>query len=196
MKPPRETAGRDGQAGGPADTVPEQGDTGAAPFSLPLTTPLKPPEPLGYSQTSSQTAKNSRSFVEPVLLDNPPITPGATPTHPGSAGSEAGKPAPSAPKPLSLPPLLYLRPPSSAGGYRRVPGSTPPRTAFTPSPAVEYVNLCRYHASLDAYLERERPHMLSQGDGAGLAELDRLAGAMLDRLSELEAQGAHRTGSP
>ncbi len=69
--------------------------------------------------------------------------------------------------------------------------STPPLIPFTPSLATEYRNLCEYHASLETYLERERAELLDQGEGEALTELERLSSAMLDRISELHALGAH-----
>ena len=66
---------------------------------------------------------------------------------------------------------------------------TGPVIPFTPAPAVEYRDLCEWHASLTAYIEREGPEMRSHGRPDELAELEKIAGAMLDRLGELEALG-------
>ncbi|WP_027459693.1 hypothetical protein [Deinococcus murrayi] len=72
-----------------------------------------------------------------------------------------------------------------------MPGSTPAPTPFTPDPAAEYRELCDLLTSLTAYLESEAPELRATGEGAALAELERLAAAMLGRIGEQHAQGAH-----
>ena len=57
--------------------------------------------------------------------------------------------------------------------------------------AAEYRELCEAHASLTAYIEREAPEMRARGEHDALDELEKIAGAMLDRIFELYAQGAH-----
>ena len=194
MMTPREQAGR-GQAGGLAQSLPEVNASGAACISVCVQTPQKPLKPLGYSENRAQTVKNSRGFVEVEFTSNPAITSRSTPTRTGTAQGEHKKTAPSAQKLLALPPLGVE---GSPGGFRGAGFSTPTRPqapAFTPSPSAEYRDLCEYHASLSEYLEREAPEMRARGEHGALSELETLAGKMLDRLSELEAQGAHLIGT-
>lgn len=186
MKPPRVAAGQGQGRGGLAHILPGKAASGAARFFLFPKRPQKPLKPLGYSQTLSSTAKTSRSFENRFLLQNPPEPRSYSPTLPGTAAGEGEKAAPSAEEPLTLP-CSESR--SSAGGFGGVPFSTPTPIPFTPSPPVEYRNLCESHASLAAYIEREGPEMRASGQGEALGELERLADAMQDRISELHAQG-------
>lgn len=64
----------------------------------------------------------------------------------------------------------------------------PHRIPFTPSPRVEYQELCEQHTSLTVYLEREAPEMRASGQHDALAELERVAAAQWERLQELYAQ--------
>lgn len=71
---------------------------------------------------------------------------------------------------------------------------TPPNIPFTPDPEQEYRDLCEQQTSLRLYIEREGAELRASGQHDALSELERLEGAMLDRLSELHAQGAHLRG--
>lgn len=61
-----------------------------------------------------------------------------------------------------------------------------PNIEFTPAPARE---LREQHASLRAYIECEAPELRASGEHEILAELERIAAQMLDRLGKLEGFG-------
>lgn len=173
MKRPRQVAGR-GRLGRPATILTGTGATGAASFSSSPKSPQKPPEPFFYSETRTQTAKTSRSFIEAVSPHNPPELPGLPSTPPGTA---EGAPQNLAPRRQNFVIVWQGGSGSSAGGFGGV-GSYP-----LPFPVTEYLYLCSYHARLAAYIEDAR------GDVDNLEPLERLASAMLDRISELHALG-------
>lgn len=205
MKPPREAAGL-GQAGELAQSLAELGESEAACFFLSLKSPLKPPEPKRYSNPSKKTLSRTVKRVDSGALGlsrnafpyNPPITSLLLSTYSGTLPPETDKPAPSAYKPPAQSQRAEASSPEVIGGDSSTQtGSTqaPAPLPFTPAPRVEYRDLCEYHASLTAYIEREAPEMRAIGDSDALSELETLAGKMLDRMGELEAQGAHLTGS-
>lgn len=121
-----------------------------------------------------------------------PITSRPTPTRSHTAQAPSEKTAPSAEKPLTLPPMGVE---GSPGGFRgagfSTPTPTPQALAFTPAPRALYREVCELHASLSEYIEREAPEMRARGEHDALAELEKIAGQMLDRISELHASGAH-----
>ena len=54
------------------------------------------------------------------------------------------------------------------------------------APKLSRAALARNEQSLAAYLERERDELLATGEGAALAELDKIHAAMLEHLGELD----------
>lgn len=197
MKPPRVAGEGRGQAGGLAQSLPESTASGAACFFVCVKTPQKPLEPVFYSgadeKTPAQTGKRvenaGRGLVENAAPQNPPITSRSTPTHSHTAQGERENTAPSAQKPAPLPPLGVESRAEVIGGAGSTP--TPQVLAFTPSPRAEYREACELHASLSEYIEREAPEMRARGELDALGELEKIAGRLLDRLSELQASGAH-----
>lgn len=197
MKPPHMAGTGRGQAGGLAQSLPESTASGAACIFVCVKAPQKPLKPVFYSGAEAKTPAQTGKTVENgagglsriVSPPTAPITSRPTPTHTGTAQGEREKPAPSAQKLFTLPPLGE----GSPGGFRGEVFSTPtPQVlAFTPSPRVLYRELCEQHASLSEYIEREAPEMRARGEYDALGELEKIAGRLLDRLSELQASGAH-----
>lgn len=195
MKPPREAGTGRGQAGGLAHSLTESTASGAACFFVTLKTPKKPLKPNFYSGPSeflpSGTVFEYTASVWGLSRNsspqNPPKTRGLLSTYSRTTQAQNENPAPSAPKPLTLPQRVEASSPEVLGGN----GSTPTLTPFSPSPRVEYQTLCAQHASLTEYIEREAPEMRARGEHDALGELEKIAGAMLDRISELHASGAH-----
>ncbi len=207
MKGPRWAAGL-GQADGLTQSLNEVTANGAACIFVFLKRPLKPLKPISYSpgstKTPSSTAKtvekNGEVLVESAPPQNPPITSVLLATQSSTLPPELGKTAPSGHKPLTLPQRVEASSPEVLGGTVSIDrsvsqGGPLPVIPFTPDPGREYAGLCEYAASLEAYLERERAALRATGEGRALDELGRLLSAMLDRISELHAQGAHLTGT-
>lgn len=195
MKPPREAGTGRGQAGGLARSLTESTASGAACFSVSLKTPKKPLKPISTPAASeflpSGTVFEYTASVWGLSRNTSPKTPPKTRgllfTYSRTTQAQNENPAPSAPKPLTLPQRVEASSPEVLGGN----GSTPTLTPFSPSPRVEYQTLCAQLAGLEAYLEREAPEMRARGEHDALGELEKIAGAMLDRISELHASGAH-----